>query len=151
MIVPALSRRRALTGAATASLSLPLLAACGSETPSQSAADSPEESGAGATSAPATPATGGPLATVADVPVGGGLVLDEQRVVLTQPTAGDVRAFSAVCTHTGCLVGEVEKTINCPCHGSRFDASSGAVLAGPAPAPLAPVEIRINGNEVVLA
>lgn len=89
------------------------------------------------------------LAALADVPDGGGLVLADARVVLTR--VGDqVHGFSAVCTHLGCLVRDVrDGEIRCPCHGSRFSASTGAVVQGPATQPLAPVAVAVQGTEVV--
>jgi Rieske Fe-S protein len=77
------------------------------------------------------------LAKVADIPAGGGLILKDQNVVLTKDQSGKVGAFSAICTHQGCSVTAVEGgTINCPCHGSKFDATTGERVAGPAQKPL---------------
>jgi Rieske Fe-S protein len=77
------------------------------------------------------------LAKVADIPAGGGVILKEKNIVLTKDQSGKVSAFSAICTHQGCTVIAVEGgTINCPCHGSKFDATSGERVAGPAPKPL---------------
>ncbi|MDV7246573.1 MULTISPECIES: Rieske (2Fe-2S) protein [Rhodococcus] len=74
---------------------------------------------------------------VSDVPVGGGIVLPQQQLVITQPQAGVFRAFSAVCTHQGCSVSEVhDGTINCPCHGSRYSITDGSVVRRPAQQPL---------------
>jgi Rieske Fe-S protein len=88
---------------------------------------------------------------VSDVPVGGGTVLDAQRVVVTQPTAGTFKAFSAVCTHQGCLVAGVSNNaIVCPCHGSTFSTSDGSVLGGPAPAPLAAVPVSVSGSQLTI-
>jgi Rieske Fe-S protein len=88
--------------------------------------------------APAVPAgEGSVLAAVADVPVGGGVVLDDRDVVVTQPVPGTFRAFSATCTHQGCTVRDVaDGTINGPCHGSSFAVADGSVTAGPATTPL---------------
>ncbi len=131
-------RRQALAGAATVGLGLPLLAACGG-------------SGSGAESSP-RPASGTDLGATADIPVGGGTVFADRKVVVTQPTKGDFKAFSAVCTHQGCLVANVAQgTINCPCHGSQFSIEDGAVEAGPAPSPLGEVKIVVKGGEVNLA
>ena len=60
-----------------------------------------------------------------------------------------MRAWSAVCTHQGCLVTEVrDGVIVCPCHASEFDAASGAVLAGPARRPLPEVAVEVRGDDV---
>ena len=89
------------------------------------------------------------LVPLASVPVGGGVVVSSARVVLTRDAAGALHAFSAVCTHQGCIVSSVRRgTIDCPCHGSRFDASTGAVVAGPAPAPLPAVSVEVTGGVV---
>ncbi|MFD7735539.1 Rieske (2Fe-2S) protein [Kitasatospora phosalacinea] len=95
-------------------------------------------------------ASSGPvdLGPAADVPVGGGKVYREQAVVVTQPAAGEYKAFSAKCTHAGCLVnGVVKEQIQCLCHGSRFGISDGAVQDGPAPKPLPAYQVAVqNGN-----
>jgi Rieske Fe-S protein len=72
--------------------------------------------------------------------------------VITQPQSGAFHAFSAVCTHAGCTVGSVSGgTINCPCHGSRFNISTGAVVNGPATSPLPAVNIKVQGTSIVQA
>src|SRR5215212_923910 len=82
------------------------------------------------------------LATTREVPVGGGIVLTDARIVITQPEPGEFRAFSAVCTHQGETVGRVQdNTITCLFHGSQYDATTGKVTAGPATAGLAPLKI----------
>jgi Rieske Fe-S protein len=99
-------------------------------------------SGTAAAAGSAAAAGGGQMGTVlgttADIPVGGGMVFTAAKVVVTQPTKGVFKAFSAVCTHVGCVCNQVAGgTINCPCHGSKFKITDGAVVAGPAPSPLA--------------
>lgn len=87
-----------------------------------------------------------------DVPVGGGIVLEDSRVVVTQPVEGTFLAFSAVCTHEGCIVREVRPTgIYCACHGSLFDASDGSALEGPAEDPLLPTSVTDNGDTLTVA
>ncbi|MFJ9108625.1 Rieske (2Fe-2S) protein [Streptomyces sp. NPDC102283] len=95
---------------------------------------------------------GAELARAADVPVGGGIVLTERKVVVTQPEEGDFRAFSAVCTHASCLVSTVsDGTIDCPCHGSKYSITDAAVEAGPATRPLPAERITVSGGAIRLA
>ena len=92
------------------------------------------------------------LVKTAEIPVGGGMVLTGERIVITQPTSGEFKAFSAVCTHQGQTVGEVAgNTITCTYHGSQYDAASGDVVTGPATAGLDPVQIRVQGDAILRA
>ncbi|WP_432833172.1 Rieske (2Fe-2S) protein [Dactylosporangium sp. CA-092794] len=94
----------------------------------------------------------GALAKTGDIPVGGGKVLGDEKLVVTQPAAGTFKCFTAVCTHAGCVVSEVAGgTINCPCHGSKFKLDDGAVAAGPAKKPLAEVPITVTGDAIAKA
>lgn len=106
------------------------------------------------TEAPTTteaPAGGPALAATADVPVGGGTVLADQEIVLTQPSEGQFLAFSAVCTHQGCIVGNVDGgTINCECHGSKFGLD-GSVVTGPASTPLSARAVKVIDDQISLA
>lgn len=96
-------------------------------------------------------APGTAIGSTDDVPVGGGTVFDDHKIVVTQPVLGTFRAFSAVCTHQGCVVGQVVKSvITCPCHGSRFEGNDGAVVRGPAAQPLPPVPIAVDGTSIRL-
>ena len=100
------------------------------------------------------PASGQPpsLALASDVPVGGGKILADKKIVITQPRAGSFEAFTAICTHQGCTVSSVSGgTVNCPCHGSKFSIANGSVVAGPAPSALAPVSIKVQGTSIVQA
>ncbi|HEY6794683.1 MAG TPA: Rieske (2Fe-2S) protein [Kineosporiaceae bacterium] len=142
-------RRCLLLAAAGAAAALAGCSAYGQ--PERPASAPPSAAGTGA-SAAAGSGAGQALATLADVPVGGGRILAAAGIVLTQPTAGTVKAFSAVCTHQGCTVSEVKDgTIGCPCHGSRFRIADGAVVAGPAPEPLRPIAVTVRNGSVVRA
>jgi Rieske Fe-S protein len=91
------------------------------------------------------------VAKVGDVPVGGGTVFPDEAVVLTQPTQGQFKAFSATCTHQGCTVAGVQSSdIVCGCHGSRFSIQDGSVRQGPAQAPLARRTINVDGGNLYL-
>jgi Rieske Fe-S protein len=91
------------------------------------------------------------LGAASEIPVGGGKIYTAAKIVVTQPARGQYRAFSAVCTHVGCIMSEVANgTIDCPCHGSEFKITTGAVVTGPAPAPLPKKQIKIENGMVVL-
>jgi Rieske Fe-S protein len=115
----------------------------------------PASSAAGASSAPGATSSAGTnasavLASTADIPVGGGKVLTAQKIVITQPQAGSFHAFTAICTHQGCIVNSVSGgTIDCPCHGSKYSALNGSVVNGPATLPLAAVSIKVQGTSIV--
>ncbi|CAN5425272.1 hypothetical protein BH18ACT8_BH18ACT8_05850 [soil metagenome] len=120
--------------------------------------DSDTPAATGGTSAPSSSSsTGGGggggdvLGAVADVPVGGGAIFADAEVVVTQPTDGEFMAFSAVCTHAGCIVATVTDTINCDCHGSMYSIEDGSVVGGPAPEPLAPKTVEVDGSDIVLS
>lgn len=149
------SRRGVLRGAALGGVAVPLLAACGNE--ADTSGQQPTGAG-GADSGPADPSSNGgggggqELATTSDVPVGGGEILSDDKIVLTQPTKGDFKAFSAVCTHQQCLVSTIsDGKILCTCHGSEYSIKDGSVLGGPAPQPLAAVPIAVEGDRIVEA
>ena len=148
-----LDRRHALAGAAAVAVGVPVLAACGDSTdsatdpsaePSTSSSDS-EEPAAGSGSPE-------PLASTSDVPVGGCFVVSAAQVVLTQPSEGEFKAFSATCTHQGCTVSESsDGVIPCRCHGSQFSLEDGSVLQGPATSALSSVEISVEGDTITRA
>jgi len=92
------------------------------------------------------------LLTTAEVPEGGGKIIDGKNIVVTQPEAGVFKAFSAVCTHQGCIVSTIANgTIDCPCHGSEFSVKDGSVVHGPATSPLPTVAIKVEGTSIVQA
>ena len=101
---------------------------------------------------PATPTRRAlPVARTADIPVGGGRVFSDLRIVVTQPSAGEFKAFGIVCTHDSCeLNGVSDGTITCPCHGSRFAITDGSVVRGPARTGLRVETIDVDGDSIVL-
>lgn len=102
----------------------------------------------------AAPAAGLALAGTDEVPVGGAQVVSAAGgpYVVSQPTAGEFHAFSARCTHRGCAVKAGDGlTLTCPCHGSTFDAATGAVGGGPAPTPLPAVPVTVADGKIVVA
>jgi Rieske Fe-S protein len=139
-------RRAVLTTGCGAACAVALTACAGYGSGGPAAAPAP---------APPAPAAGGgapALVAVADVPVGGGVVIAAQGLVVTQPAAGTFKAFSATCTHQGCIVNEVKDgTINCPCHGSKFAVADGSPAAGPAKKRLPEKAVTVQGSSVVLA
>jgi Rieske Fe-S protein len=149
-------RRTVLRGVAAAGavgIATPLLAACGGGGDSSSAdAGSPSTSGGGSAPEPSAGGGGGAkLTTTSAIPEGEGTVFKPQKIVVTQPTSGEFKAFTAICTHMGCTVDNVsDGTINCICHGSMYDISTGEVVQGPATQPLAPIGIAVKGNEIDL-
>jgi Rieske Fe-S protein len=116
----------------------------GASTATSAAASASASSASGGTAA-------GALAPTSAIPVGGGKIFPTQLTVVTQPTAGEFKAFSAVCTHMGCTVNQIANgRIDCPCHGSEYSITDGAVLAGPAPQPLPAKTIKITGDSIFL-
>lgn len=100
----------------------------------------------------AVPEADAALVATAEVPVGGGVVLSEANLVVTQPTAGEFKAFTTACTHTGTPVNEVDGAeIVCPNHGSRFSIEDGEALVGPATSPLSEVAVKVEGDQVLVA
>jgi Rieske Fe-S protein len=149
------SRRTVLACAGAACAAA--LAGCSTYNANSGGVDAPQGTQP-AESDSATAASGGggnapaALASTSQVPVGGGTILNAKKIVITQPQSGTFKAFTAVCTHAGCTVGSVSGgTINCPCHGSKFNIANGAVVNGPAASPLAPVNIKVQGTSIVQA
>jgi Rieske Fe-S protein len=92
-----------------------------------------------------------PVAHADDIPVGGGRVYPDLRVVVTQPSPGEFRGFGIVCTHDSCELNAVKNgTINCPCHGSRYAITDGSVVRGPARTGLRTEKVAVQGDQVVL-
>jgi Rieske Fe-S protein len=104
-------------------------------------------------SKPAGLAPGTVLAKVSAVPVGGslGVQIGGSALLLSQPEEGKVMGFSAICRHQGCVVAAAGASFDCPCHGSRYDAATGAVLNGPATNPLIEIKVAVEGDSIVVA
>ncbi|WP_030167455.1 Rieske (2Fe-2S) protein [Spirillospora albida] len=144
------TRRGVLIGAGLAGAGM-LAAACGG------GSDEPEGGDAGnggATGDAGNQGGGGgtDLGAAGAIPVGGGKLFKDEKVVVTQPAAGEFKAFSSVCTHRGCDVNEVAGgTINCKCHGSRFSITDGSVVNPPADRPLDARKVTVEGGKIKLA
>ncbi|GAA4336767.1 Rieske (2Fe-2S) protein [Streptomyces venetus] len=155
------ARRTVVAAAGAAGLAAALTACGGSDDSSSGSVDSSGSSGTaqGGQGAGSTPssggggaAAGGALASTADIPEGGGKVFADQKVVVTQPAAGEFKAFSATCTHQGCAVKSIaDGVINCPCHNSNFSITDGSVKSGPAKKPLPEMKITVEGDSITLA
>jgi len=153
------TRRGVLAGVGLVGLAGAITACGASGSSSSPAATNPATSGGGASTATSAAASAssaggaaaGALTPTSAIPVGGGKIFDAQLVVVTQPSAGEFKAFSAVCTHMGCTVNQIaDGRIDCPCHGSEYSIKTGAVLAGPAPRPLPAKTIKISGDSIFL-
>jgi nitrite reductase/ring-hydroxylating ferredoxin subunit len=162
------TRRGALAGIGLVGIAA-TLAACGGSSGSSDDSGSSNDSsgssggGAGAASSSASASSGSgsssgssgggtALGTTSEIPVGGGKIFTSEKVVVTQPTAGQFKGFSAICTHLGCTVDKVaDGTIDCPCHGSMYSVKDGHVVHGPAPKPLPAKNITVSGGKITLA
>ncbi|MBF9134637.1 Rieske 2Fe-2S domain-containing protein [Plantactinospora sp. S1510] len=152
------TRRTLLAGAGAVGASV-VLAACGTgddDALDGGAAGTPSAGGAPATggsaSAPAANGGGNALAKKSEIPVGGGKIIQDQQIVVTQPTEGEFKAFSSICTHQKCPVTSVDGgTINCSCHGSKFAVADGSVKTGPASKKLEEKKVKVDGDNIVLA
>lgn len=91
--------------------------------------------------------------TTADIPPGKGKVVAMgSKPVIVVNTDQGVKAYSAICTHLGCIVAYDDQNgaITCPCHGGKFNPQTGAVMGGPPPTPLAPVSVAVEGDTIYL-
>ncbi|WP_210585951.1 Rieske (2Fe-2S) protein [Streptomyces sp. GESEQ-35] len=157
--VPSPSRRTVVAAVGAAGLAV-ALTACGSEddtsgssTEQGADASSPAAGGDEASSPAADGGAGGAaLAKTSDIPEGGGKVFSDEKVVVSQPAAGDYKAYSTICTHQGCPMTDLkEDVISCACHGSQFSIADGSVQKGPATKPLEAKQVTVSGDSITLA
>ncbi|MFD7643217.1 ubiquinol-cytochrome c reductase iron-sulfur subunit [Kitasatospora sp. NPDC059795] len=148
-------RRRALLDGGIAAVALGgagLLS--GSLTAAFGREDLPPAAAAPGPAAP-RPAGDAPSVPAAQVPVGGSATVKDpasgDAVYIVQPSAGKYAGLSSVCTHSGCAVNPPKDgRLYCPCHGSTFDAATGAVITGPAVKPLPGYAVTKNGEQLEL-
>lgn len=73
-------------------------------------------------------------------------------VIVSQPSSGEYKAFSTVCTHQGCQVQVQDSNrIVCPCHGSEYAVADGSVVHGPAEAPLTSYPVQVKGGKIFVS
>lgn len=145
------TRRGVLAGVGIAGLA-GAVSACSSGGSGSSSAGTGTNAGAPAAGGASSAAAGGSaLASTSEIPVGSGKIFTSDKVVVTQPSAGEYKGFSAICTHMQCTVDQISNgMIDCPCHGSRFSIKDGSVVAGPAPSPLPAQNIKLSGTSIFL-
>jgi Rieske Fe-S protein len=140
------TRRTVLAAVGLAGVGAAALAGCGAEDAASDAVDSATSSAKDAV---------GKAIDQASIPVGGGTILADQKIVVTQPTAGEFKAFSAVCPHQGCLLsGVANGTISCdsPCgHGSTYDAATGENTGGPATRGLTEKKVTVGADGITVS
>ena len=153
---PHLNRRTLLGCAALYGVAGPILSACSSDRAEEGVTADGASAGTPGGRTSADDGNGGQatagLVAAADVPVGGGVALVDQRIVVVQPTEGEFKAYSGSCTHQGRTIDKVEDgAMVCPLHGSRFAVEDGSVEQGPATSPLPEVQVRVRNGQVIRA
>jgi Rieske Fe-S protein len=143
-----ISRRTVIMNTGLAAAAIAGLSSC--TTYGSTPATEPSAPAASGATGGASSAAGPLTVKEADIPVGSGKVFADAQTVITQPKQGEFKAFSAVCTHQGCLVETVTNTINCPCHGSKYSITDGSVVNPPAPKPLPPKTIQVEGETLTV-
>jgi Rieske Fe-S protein len=141
-----ISRRTVIMNAGLAAAAIAGLSSCTNYATAPVAEPSAAATSGGATGGASQELT----AKVADIPLGSGKIFPDAQTVITQPKNGEFKAFSAVCTHQGCIVANVTNTINCDCHGSKYSITDGSVVNPPAPKPLPPKTIKVDGNTLTV-
>ncbi len=152
----ALPRRVVLGG--VAGVAAAGVSACSGQSAPDAAAPSASTgsgvSGSSSSGAASTSRRARPLARLDGITVGSAVAATDpagKPVIIARPSERTAVGFSAICTHMGCTVAPAGKTLNCPCHGSVYSATTGKVLEGPAPRPLHPFPVKLVGGEVLPA
>jgi Rieske Fe-S protein len=144
-----ISRRTVIMNTGLAAAAMAGLSSCTNY--STQPADEPSAAGTSGGATGGSSGAGGPLSVKeTEIPVGSGKIFPDAQTVITQPKEGEFRAFSAICTHQGCVVGTVTNTINCPCHGSKYSITDGSVVNPPAPQPLPAKTIKVEGDTLTV-
>jgi Rieske Fe-S protein len=142
------SRQKVILGAGLGLIAAALAACTTYGKKPEASGDTATTTTGAAPASPGAPAPANAIAKTADVPVGSGVIVDD--IVVTQASAGVFKGFSSTCTHAGCTVAEVaDGTINCPCHGSKFNLD-GTVANGPASRPLEAKTVSVQGDSIIL-
>lgn len=139
--------RRGVLAAGAAGAGLVVLAGCGGG----SYGDRKSTGSAATSGAGKAGGSDDALVTLSDIPVGQAVSATHggEPVIVAQPTQGAAAAFSAKCTHLGCTVRPAGTELHCPCHGSRYSATTGKVLHGPAPRPLDKLDVHVANGAVL--
>jgi Rieske Fe-S protein len=141
-----------MAGLAAAGVAVPVLAACGSSSDTTGTTDPAGSGSSDSAGSTSSSKSGGDTIPTSDIPVGGGKIISSDKIVVTQPTAGEFKAFTAVCTHQGCIVATVsDGTINCTCHFSKFSIKDGSVVNGPATKALAEKKVTVSGSSLTVS
>ncbi len=150
----AITRRTALAAGATA-LGTVALTACSSDSTSATTNPSDSTTPSGSTTpAAGTKSSAGakPIVALASIKIGEAVAAklpDGSDIIVARPTSSTAVAFSRTCTHRGCPVNPDGAKLKCPCHHSEYNALTGKVLQGPAPAPLPTVVVHVVGGQVL--
>jgi len=151
------SRRTVMSGIVGVGVGVPLLAACGSDDSessgsSGSGGDSSGGSGGGSDGGGGSASASGSIGKTSEVPVGGAKIFKAEKVMVSQPSEGEFKAFSTVCTHQGCPITKMDgDEIECGCHGSRFAVADGSVANGPATKPLEELKATVKGDNLTVS
>jgi Rieske Fe-S protein len=144
-----ISRRTVIMNTGLAAAAMAGLSSCTNY--STQPATEPSAAGTSGGATGGSSGAGGPLSVKeTEIPVGSGKIFPDAQTVITQPQKGEFKAFSAICTHQGCVVGTVTNTINCPCHGSKYSITDGSVVNPPAPQPLPAKTIKVKGDTLTV-